>query len=654
MTDDLLGGVLGGDDEQPETEAPQALAGAEAFAAAVAARMSASDRQVAHDTSAFLKEQTRLLETQRRHLEDEHASRLTQLRLTVAAAKRKRYADYMRNALYTCIALLVVGVLLAAVRMTVEAIRDHGLVVENFTVPADFAARGITSQALAEDLASRVAAIRATTNRNSLTYSSDVRTDQAGILKVQIPETGISIDELERFLHRWLGHQTVVNGELREEAGGAISLVLHIAGAVPIVVNGTSTDLDHLMQAAAEKAFAVFSPEPYVVYLEATGRAAEAYSAALRFVRSAGAALPARDPAGEYALLALADPDPRRALSEELLAIDADPPRLADWIMAPRLSKYLGHDEAALGFARKMLGTKRQDQPAADQDAYPWLIALGHIQIDELTGDFAALRGDYEVADQRPDMQLADRYAEHARVAGLLHDEAVAQHELALALTAGPLDSTVLQARWDVSSSTGDWPEALDAAKALVAQEGAQKAAAPSPEFAARPELGLETQYAPLLAYAEAMTGDTGSAMALVSQTPTDCYLCVRMRARIAAVAGAAAVTAGDPTAAASDAATADHWFAEAVRQAPDLPMAYYEWGEALLARGDLAGAARELSLAHDKGPHFADPLKAWGDVLVKQGHPEQALAKYDEALKYAPDWVALKQARDTAASKRG
>jgi hypothetical protein len=33
---------------------------------------------------------------------------------------------------------------------------------------------------------------------------------------------------------------------------------------------------------------------------------------------------------------------------------------------------------------------------------------------------------------------------------------------------------------------------------------------------------------------------------------------------------------------------------------------------------------------------HWADPLKDWGDVLVKQGNAKDALAKYDEALKYA------------------
>jgi hypothetical protein len=60
----MLGGILGGEDEKPEVEAPQALAGAEAFAAAVAARLSSSDPEVARDTSLFLKRQAQLLQIQ--------------------------------------------------------------------------------------------------------------------------------------------------------------------------------------------------------------------------------------------------------------------------------------------------------------------------------------------------------------------------------------------------------------------------------------------------------------------------------------------------------------------------------------------------------------------------------------------------------------
>jgi hypothetical protein len=53
-----------------------------------------------------------------------------------------------------------------------------------------------------------------------------------------------------------------------------------------------------------------------------------------------------------------------------------------------------------------------------------------------------------------------------------------------------------------------------------------------------------------------------------------------------------------------------------------------------------------KLKDANQRGPHWADPLKAWGDVLVKQG-------KTKEALKYAPNWKQLKEAREAAVSRR-
>lgn len=93
--------------------------------------------------------------------------------------------------------------------------------------------------------------------------------------------------------------------------------------------------------------------------------------------------------------------------------------------------------------------------------------------------------------------------------------------------------------------------------------------------------------------------------------------------------------------------------YAEAVALAPDLPAAYYSWGVALLKHGDLAGAAAKLNAANQRGPHWADSLKAWGDVLMKQNNTRDALAKYDEALKYAPNWKQLKEAREAAAKLR-
>jgi len=71
-----------------------------------------------------------------------------------------------------------------------------------------------------------------------------------------------------------------------------------------------------------------------------------------------------------------------------------------------------------------------------------------------------------------------------------------------------------------------------------------------------------------------------------------------------------------------------------------------------LLAKGDMDGAIANFESAHKKTAHFADALKGWGDVLARQGKTKAALAKFHEALKYAPNWKALKQARDAVAKQ--
>ena len=97
------------------------------------------------------------------------------------------------------------------------------------------------------------------------------------------------------------------------------------------------------------------------------------------------------------------------------------------------------------------------------------------------------------------------------------------------------------------------------------------------------------------------------------------------------------------------DWAAAQHQYAAAVALAPHLPAAWYSWGVALAHHGDLNGAAAKLAAANKRGPHWADPLKAWGDVLARQGKWPEALKTYDEALRYAPVWSELRQARAAA-----
>jgi tetratricopeptide (TPR) repeat protein len=101
------------------------------------------------------------------------------------------------------------------------------------------------------------------------------------------------------------------------------------------------------------------------------------------------------------------------------------------------------------------------------------------------------------------------------------------------------------------------------------------------------------------------------------------------------------------------DWAGAQDWYAKAVKLAPSLPAGYYGWGVALAKHRDFVAAAAKLEQATERGPHWADPLKAWGDVLVNQGHAQEALAKYDKALQYARNWKQLKNARGAVAQQK-
>jgi tetratricopeptide (TPR) repeat protein len=144
----------------------------------------------------------------------------------------------------------------------------------------------------------------------------------------------------------------------------------------------------------------------------------------------------------------------------------------------------------------------------------------------------------------------------------------------------------------------------------------------------------------PPRAYALARLGRIPEAEAEIAPTPLDCYRCVRVRARIAALKG--------------DTRTADHWFREAGRMAPSIPFADAEWGEALLARGDTDAAIERLKRAHRTSPGFADPLELWGEALMRQAQFQRATGKFAEAAMLAPRWGRLHLEWGEALAKLG
>jgi tetratricopeptide (TPR) repeat protein len=138
----------------------------------------------------------------------------------------------------------------------------------------------------------------------------------------------------------------------------------------------------------------------------------------------------------------------------------------------------------------------------------------------------------------------------------------------------------------------------------------------------------LRVSILPQLAYAHAMLGQFDKADAIFKVLPEDCDICMRYR--------------GKTEAARHNWATAAHWFALVSARSPREPFADTDWGEMLLRKGDFDGAIAKFESANKKGTHFADPLEMWGEALIAKSRSDRALAKFEEAGKYAPNWGRL------------
>jgi hypothetical protein len=119
----------------------------------------------------------------------------------------------IRNRLITGASIIACSVVIGLAILVWDAAHDTGLVIESFAAPPDLAQRGMTGQVVANQLLDEIADIQisADTPRPAASYANNWGDD----LTVEIPETGVSIGELDRFLRAKLGHITRIKGAMR-------------------------------------------------------------------------------------------------------------------------------------------------------------------------------------------------------------------------------------------------------------------------------------------------------------------------------------------------------------------------------------------------------------------------------------------------------
>lgn len=646
--------------ENPGSGPQASAAGIDPAAITIALGAAAQNEGVAAKAEAFLETQRQLGDDQRKLVQLQARELAHELDLRHWSLLVRHVSSVLKLTLELAVGLLLLMLVAGLTYAIWNASHDNGLVIESFSVPPDLAARGLNGQVVATQMLDDLSSLQA--QSASVRASSSYANNWGNDLKVEIPETGVSLGEAGRFLHQLLGHQTHISGELVRSATG-LSVTARAGAEAGETFSGSESDFPALLKQAAEAVFARTQPYRYGIYLSNQFKYEEEeefYRANLRMgsqSEQAWAYYGLSGVVGGHGLV----PEATKAVRA---SIAADPDFAMGWYRLGNYARIQQQEETSLAAAQKAERLLNQRASAEiDTARLPQIRNQLAAWMDHVQGDYGDeaskiaatipgldLNADPVTQLQQsltiPGMVLITPSSIQFQIAATLvarHDLAAARHILAQAprfvaaleqITAARhtpraqdlLSSSDFQFRmleFELARADGNWQRVRQIAPALEAQYGGLAGTGNTFLNAYPP-----TYLWPILAYAEAKKGDFAAAQAAISKTPADCGLCLRTRGLVAA--------------AEKQWGRADYWFARAVHDAPSIPFAHEDWGRSLLNRGKPDEAIAKFMASNKQGPHFADPLEGWAEALMAKNQSHLALAKFAEAQKYAPNWGRL------------
>lgn len=553
--------LLGTDGESPaEGSVAEATTSLDPTAAALAAEASKSNPELAEKASAYFVKQSRLVDIQTEHLHEQRG-------LSLQLLKLKRFDERLRVALRLFVILVATVVGIGALLMIRDAIADHGLVVEAFSVPPDMVRDGLSGEVVAARFLDKLQAMQTATesDRPANSYQYNWGSD----IKIEIPETGLDLRALGKFFRDRFGHPDRISGEVIRTATG-IAVTARFDDVPPATFVGAESDFDELAGKAAEAVYRTSQPYRFAQFLSGQNRNAEA----IKVIADLAANGPPNERGwadvewgmldwGANGDLEGAREHCLRGLSHSgALAVPAE-------ICLVGVEVWSGHDEKALEYSRPLAKNSQKRAPETTEEFFESNKIISVAWLETLTGDIPKSAQDWTRAEAVPFYMLTDKLAPAlaATAYAVNHDPDAAK---AIAGAMPPTDDTsflqldaanafyALPTYW-IAAASADWPAALSDARASDAW--LETHASGNRLFSRMRSVWIQ----PLEAQAMARTGDFAGAEALIASTSLDCYLCVRVRGQIATIK--------------RDWPAAEHWYSEAARQAPSLPFAYSEWG---------------------------------------------------------------------------
>jgi len=517
---------------------------------------------------------------------------------------------------------LSAGAAVILVVMTVNAAGSHSVIIEAFDVPKALAEHGLSKQVVAETILDALnrtqAATRLAGGKLLLTEAWNEP------LKLDIPHAGISVGELRDLLHEFLGHDIHVTGELVQAPGADPTLT--IRGTDIPARQFPFNEKDHAKAAldAAEYVYGTAEPVAFATYLLQQFRMKDG----LKFVSRTYASIPLEfRPALAllWAKLEAYSGDFARAVELDGLALKLDPYYWPAWEELAQDKRLLEGPEselaafqamhaaaarAPLGRRPRLIDFRLEDNLLHDQPAEIRALKEDRRAVATGTEGTSAWFGLAMAELGRHGYGEARRYMDEADPDDPQLDEHL--HDVQAGL-APPSDQMAILEQRDAADRLNWANEANEAYRNMI----------PDGPCA--------------LAIAYAKAGRRQEALATLARVENQ-----NPKVGCGGNAGIALDFLGDHGA-------ADQAFASAIARAPSLPDAYEQRGEVRLRRKDWAGAATDFEKAHQRSRHWADPMKYWGDALVGQGRPAEALAKYNAAVACAPEWPELLDARTAA-----
>ena len=547
--------------------------------------------------------------------DDSLAHRLLAHQIDLVAAQLSEIR--IKRLLWGGLVAAMLGLMILLAIAMVNASRSHALIVEPFHVPASLEARGLDGTTIANRLTDRFAVMRdlSDSSRAEDSYANGADGD----IKIAIPNTGVSVGDVWRYLREWLGHDRRIGGDVTM-VGDQVEITARISGGNGESFRAPLPDPTPAIDDAAASIFRQTQPYRYALVIFHT-KGPEAALPLLRDIAEQGSDVRERQwgYVGWITMLGgLGRIDEAVLRARQGIALDPSFGKI--YSNLSDAYTLIGRSEAQLAANRIVVDLLRTpEQSRLSPVGFAHTRGGGQFNVDDLLRNDQA---EIAVLQHQGTLPEYNGNARSARMSTLVVLTRLGEFNRAAA------SLPLLPYADPAFASLATFVAAEFAFETGRRQQAVTMMERSLTGFSKQTPKGVKlADYQPpaVARYSEILlaAGRTADAAKAIAPTRLDCYPCL--------------VARGEVAAAQRDLPAATRWFAEAARQGPSLPQADYQWGRMLAVNDNRPAALAHFAVATKRAPGWYEPPNAAGRLLIAAHRFGEARAQLEKAHAAAP-----------------